>query len=163
MPKRATLENQCATVGWPLRRLVASKCAARRWRLGSVSNASPEQVVAAHIEAGGAQASWCEGGAVNLLIKAAALDVLAERNLFQDRQDAVRRYLQAHLCVHRRASGCGMGCHRANQAPSPPGECGIALFVGEQYGGRDMGLTPHTRNCQSLTYSAKLALSNLRS
>lgn len=105
MPKRATLEDQCAAVGWPMRRLIASKTAAKKWSLGSVSNAAPEQVVAAHFEAGGAQASWCEGGAMNLLIKAAALDVLAERNIFQDRQDAIRRYLEAQLTLLREHKG----------------------------------------------------------
>lgn len=34
---------------------------------------------------------------MNLLLKASALDILAERNMFQDRQDAVRRYLEAQL------------------------------------------------------------------
>jgi hypothetical protein len=88
-----------------MRRLIASKTAAKRWSLGSVSDAAPEQIVAAHFEAGGAQASWCEGGTMNLLIKAAALDVLTELNIFQDRQDAVRRYLEAQLTLLQEHKG----------------------------------------------------------
>ena len=99
MPKRATLEDQCVAIGWPIRRLRASKSRKNCWSLGPVSDARPEQIVAAYIEGTGAQTSWCEGGSLNLLIKAAALDILAERNIFHDRQDAVRRYLEAQLTL----------------------------------------------------------------
>jgi hypothetical protein len=42
---------------------------------------------------------WCEGGSVNLLMKAASLDVLARLNTFSDRADAVRRFSEAQFTI----------------------------------------------------------------
>lgn len=99
MPKRTTLEDQCTAVAWPLRQLAAAKHSEKKWSLGTTTRVAPEQVVAAHLEERGADVSWCEGGSINVLIKAAALDALAIHNIFQDRQDAVRRYLEAQFTL----------------------------------------------------------------
>lgn len=99
MHNKLTLEDQSEKTGWPISRIKASRVSARKWSLGSVLNSAPEIVVAACIEAEGEKASWCEGGSINLLVKASALDVLTELNLFHDRQDAVRRKLEAQLSL----------------------------------------------------------------
>jgi hypothetical protein len=97
MPKRDTLESQCDVIGWPISSLHAVKNGPKCWSLGEVASARPEEVVACHINRSGSQTCWCEGGSINLLIKAAALDIFTERNEFQDREDAVERFLEAQL------------------------------------------------------------------
>jgi len=84
---------------WPLQRLGAARNGKKQWRLGNAVNVPPEVAVAEHVAAAGRLCSWCEGGSINLLIKAAALDTLARRNLFEDRSDAIRRYLEAQLTL----------------------------------------------------------------
>jgi len=44
--------------------------------------------------------SWCEGGPVLLLIRAAALDYLHEVNTFGSRSDACCRFTEAQLTIH---------------------------------------------------------------
>jgi len=47
----------------------------------------------------GASVNFCEGGSVLLLMKAAALDTLARLNTFNDRDDAINRYLEAQMVI----------------------------------------------------------------
>lgn len=99
MPRRPTLEVQCMEIGWPIHHFHATYLGKRLWSGAGESNAPPEIVVAASITGGGNVCSWCEGGSINLLIKAAALDALAKRNTFGDRSDAVSRFLEAQLTL----------------------------------------------------------------
>ena len=99
MPKRPSLEAQCEDIGWPLHVMHARYLGSKRWDDGQRSDLRPEEVVAARISAEGRLCSWCEGGSINLLMKAAALDVLAKRNLYNDRTDAIRRYLEAQCTI----------------------------------------------------------------
>lgn len=99
MHNKLTLEDQSVKIGWPISCIKASKVSARKWSLGSVLNSAPEIVVASCIEAEGEKVSWCEGGSISLLVKASALDVFTELNLFHDRQDAIRRTLEAQLSL----------------------------------------------------------------
>lgn len=99
MPKRPSLEVQCEQVGWPLHIMHARYLGNKRWNDDQNSNLGPEEVVAARFSAEGRLCSWCEGGSLNLLMKAAALDVLANRNFFHDRTDAVRRYFEAQCTI----------------------------------------------------------------
>jgi hypothetical protein len=69
--------------------------AEKRWNGHGELQKRPEEIAAASLRAAGSQCSWCEGGSMNLLMKAAALDFLAEKNHFNDRADAVRRYFEA--------------------------------------------------------------------
>jgi hypothetical protein len=105
MPKRDALETQCDVVGWPISRLHALKNGPKSWSLGDLAGLRPEDLVAHHIEKSGSLTCWCEGGSINLLIKAAALDVLTERNEFKDRADAVERFLEAQLSNLRNHGG----------------------------------------------------------
>jgi hypothetical protein len=59
--------------------------------------AAQRNFVAAQLAAVGFRCCWCEGGSLNLLMKAAALDVLVRRNIFGDREDAIRRFLEAQF------------------------------------------------------------------
>lgn len=96
---KPNLSEQCLAVGWPLEQLQISRTEDKRWCVGDTLTSKPELAAAAHIEGSGEVCSWCEGGAINLLIKAAALETLARLNLFDDRSDAVRRHLEAQLTV----------------------------------------------------------------
>lgn len=93
------LSDQCAAIGWPLEQLEAVLTSQKLWRCGSVDVPAPEEVAALHIESLGESCSWCEGATINLLIKAAALDTLVRLNTFDDRSDAVRRYLEAQFTI----------------------------------------------------------------
>lgn len=69
------------------------------WAIEAATDLCPEDVVANAVLLAGNKCSWCEGGSVNLILKAAALEALARRNQFNDREDAVRRFLEAQLTL----------------------------------------------------------------
>jgi len=71
----------------------------KSWAYEGATNLYPEEVVAKSLLATGNKCSWCEGGSVNLLLKAAALKTLARRNFFKDRKDAISRLLEAQLTI----------------------------------------------------------------
>ena len=93
------LEAQCAELGWSLHVMHAEYLDNKSWHEGSLYTLNPEEIVANLIFAQGRLCSWCEGGSVNLLMKAASLDFLAARNPFGDRQDVVRRYFEAQCTI----------------------------------------------------------------
>lgn len=92
------LESQCSEIGWSLSIAEASFLGRGKW-LDEDVEGEPEQIIADRLSAQGAECSWCEGASVLLLVKAAALDTLAARNIFNDRTDAIRRYLEAQLTL----------------------------------------------------------------
>lgn len=99
MPTRSSLESQCQMVGWELTTLGAIKAGKKTWSYQGRDDLTPEEVVVRAMTAAGGDCSWCEGGSINLLLKAATLPVLARRNIFNDRQDAICRYLEAQLTI----------------------------------------------------------------
>jgi hypothetical protein len=48
----------------------------------------------------GYDGSFCEGGAVLLILKSLCLEKLVEANMFKSREDACKRYLEAQLAIH---------------------------------------------------------------
>lgn len=60
----------------------------------------PERAVWLHLKEEGYEGSYCEGGAVLIMIRAAALDVLARLNAFGSREDACSRFTEAQLKIH---------------------------------------------------------------
>ena len=63
----------------------------------------PEEAVAHTIERNGARLQWCEGGGINLLMKAACLDLLVDKLFPSDREAAVRRYFEAQCKLLERS------------------------------------------------------------
>jgi hypothetical protein len=63
----------------------------------------PEIDALNHFLAQGYTGSYCESGPVLLLIRAAALDVLAQFN-FRDRSDACTRFTEAQLTIYKESS-----------------------------------------------------------
>lgn len=63
----------------------------------------PELDALNHFLAQGFTGAYCEGGPVLLLIKAAALDVLAQFN-FRGRSDACARFTEAQLTIYKESS-----------------------------------------------------------
>jgi hypothetical protein len=61
----------------------------------------PELEVWRYFSSRGFRGAYCEGGPVLLLIRAAALDLLARINTFQSRQDACQRFTEAQLTIHK--------------------------------------------------------------
>ena len=86
-------------IGWSLSSLRAAKTGKGVWLFEGTDNLHPEEVVARAVSATGGNCSWCEGGSINLLLKAATLPVLSHRNPFNKRQDAIRRFLEAQLTI----------------------------------------------------------------
>jgi len=96
---KITLSDQCSNVGWSLTEVLAQKHDKRLWSLDEGLAGLPEEVVGQMFASSGARVSYCEGGSILLLMKAAALETLAARNSFGDRVDAVNRYLEAQMTI----------------------------------------------------------------
>lgn len=64
----------------------------------------PEIAALKYYEKNGFVGSSCEGGAILLLIRAAALDKLTELNTFKSREDACTRFTEAQLVIHKDSS-----------------------------------------------------------
>ncbi len=100
MPPETTLQIQCAAVGWPLRVEFATPgLRAQGWLSASGDLVGPELLILERFSEQGQRGCWCEGGSINLLMKAASLEVLARRNTFHDRTDAIRRYFEAQCTI----------------------------------------------------------------
>ncbi|MBI6943821.1 VRR-NUC domain-containing protein [Pseudomonas putida] len=96
---KATLAQQCEGIGWSITDLVAHKHDKRSWSINGGAAGLPEEVVGQTYATGGARVSYCEGGSVLLLLKAAALETLARLNTFNDRDDAIVRFLEAQMTI----------------------------------------------------------------
>lgn len=87
------LEEQCSLLGVPHEKLPGLDFRGR-----------PEFVAWGYFSSLGYTGGYCEGGAVLLLIRAAALDVLASINIFGSRRDAGTRFTEAQLAIHKEHS-----------------------------------------------------------
>ena len=85
----SALPKQCAHLGIDLERLE-----------GLEFNGDPERTAWKYFLENGYFGSYCEGGALLLLIRAAALDTLEQLNPFKSRQDACLRFTEAQLKIH---------------------------------------------------------------
>jgi len=83
------LSTQCEQLEIPIREIE-----------GLNYESHPEQVAWLHLKEDGYEGSYCEGGAVLIMIRAAALDVLASLNTFGAREDACNRFTEAQLKIH---------------------------------------------------------------
>lgn len=61
----------------------------------------PEIAALKYFESRGFIGSHCEGGAILLLIRSAALDILTRLNTFHSRKDACTRFTEAQLLIHK--------------------------------------------------------------
>lgn len=84
------LADQCAEIGIAYQKIT-----------GLNFSQNPEKAALKHFSDQGWQGSYCEGGAVLVLIRAAALDILEALNPFKSREDACRRFTEAQLEIHR--------------------------------------------------------------
>jgi len=94
-----SLKEQCKAISWPLTTNYARSIGQKAWATEFAEDLYPEEVVANTVLADGGRYSWCEGGSLNLMLKAAVLEVLAHRNFFNEREDAVSRYFEAQLSI----------------------------------------------------------------
>lgn len=90
-----TLKAQCEQINWPLHTMYALKMSPGKWKEGQDSGLRPEQVVVTRLAAENRESCWCEGMGINILMRAAALDVLTKRSIFygtnhSPREDAIR-------------------------------------------------------------------------
>lgn len=100
MTRLPKLQQQCVSLGWPLVTEFAERAQQTNgWLSVSGDVVGPELLVLQRFETQGECGCWCEGGSINLLMKAAALEVLASLNTFRDRRDAVRRYFEAQCTI----------------------------------------------------------------
>ena len=73
MRKKSKLDLQCDEVGWPLNTTHGYYVGSGKWSFDEIISCGPEEFVAAQLAAVGFRCCWCEGGSLNLLMKAAAL------------------------------------------------------------------------------------------
>ena len=85
----SALPRQCAHLGINLERLEDLEF-----------NGDPERTAWKYFSENGYTGSYCEGGALLLLIRAAALDTLEQLNPFKSREDACLRFTEAQLKIH---------------------------------------------------------------
>ena len=90
-----TLKAQCEQINWPLHTMHALKIGTGKWKEGLDSDLKPEQVVVTRLAAENRESCWDEGRGIYLLMKAAALDVLTKRSIFNGtwispRENAIR-------------------------------------------------------------------------
>ena len=85
------LADQCTEIGIAYQRIPGLNFAT-----------CPEQTAFKHFSGQGWQGSYCEGGAVLMLIRAAALDILEVLNSLRSREDACRRFTEAQLEIQRK-------------------------------------------------------------
>lgn len=83
------LEEQCREMGLGFERLT-----------GLAEIRHPERAVWDYYQQLGYVGGYCEGGVILLLIRAAALPVLAGLNTFGSHDDACRRYTEAQMTIH---------------------------------------------------------------
>ncbi len=93
------LPDQCKQAGWSLEKLSVERLHDGTWTHDQFRAKEPELLAAAYFVDRGYKVSWCEGGTIKLLMKAAALETLAKHNYFNDRSDAITRYLEAQLTL----------------------------------------------------------------
>ena len=89
--------EQCASVGWTLLDIEIPKVRGA-WVCNGCSFKRPEEAVAENFGQAGAQVSWCEGGSVNLLMKAASLDWLSQN--VRRFGNPVTNYFEAQCKAH---------------------------------------------------------------
>ena len=90
-----TLKAQCEQINWPLHTMHALKIGAGKWKEGQDSDLKPEQVVVTRLAAENRESCWDEGRGISIVMRAAALDVLTKRSIFNGtqfspREDAIR-------------------------------------------------------------------------
>lgn len=85
----SALPRQCAHLGIGLERLE-----------GLEFHGDPERTAWKYFSKNGYIGSYCEGGALLLLIRAAALDTLEQLNPFKSHEDACLRFTEAQLKIH---------------------------------------------------------------
>ncbi len=84
------LSEQCQHMKLPLERLINAN-----------HDLSPEKAAWEHYRREGFVGSYCEGGAILILIRASALDFLTSVNTFKSRIDACERFTEAQLSIHQ--------------------------------------------------------------
>src|SRR5260370_8452231 len=112
MRKKSKLDLQCDEVGWPLNTTHGYYVGSGKWSFDEIISCGPEEFVAAQLAAVAFRCCWCEGGSLNLLMKAAALDVLVRRNIFGDRESS------AALAAISSGSGIGSSKRRDQDTSS---------------------------------------------
>lgn len=107
--RRLLSENQTLTkAGWAEALLLlplSEQCHHMKLPIERLINANhdlpPEIAAWENYRREGFVGSYCEGGAILILIRAAALDLLASVNTFNSRIDACERFTEAQLSIHQ--------------------------------------------------------------
>jgi len=100
------LEEQCHLLGIAYEKLS-----------GLEFHGHPELAAWHYFSSSGYSGGYCEGGPVLLLIRAAALDILARINPFGSRQDACTRFTEAQLTIHQQHSDLILNAIRSAETP----------------------------------------------
>jgi hypothetical protein len=94
------LARQCTTYGLRVETIAAQRTAdTKLWQHPKVVFRHPEEIALSFYKDRGYCGCWCEGGTLNLLMKAACFPVLVRYNSFGERQDARSRYFEAQCTI----------------------------------------------------------------
>ncbi len=93
------LAKQCAELNLSIEKFQCTRALSTKLWIGNdYLPCRPELIALSTYKDRGYEGTWCEGGTLKLLMKAASFQVLVENNLFSCRTDACRRCFEAQ-CV----------------------------------------------------------------
>ena len=95
-----SLSDQCSALAISIDKLELRR-SGNQWQFGNSSFDRPEAAALAYYQNEGFLGACCEGGPILLTLKAAGLDWLVKNNTFQDRNDAINRYLEAAIQISK--------------------------------------------------------------
>lgn len=96
--KKQSLAKHCETLGIPFE-VIPLPRDDQGWRVGNSFFKRPERAALQLFTNKGWQGTHIEGGPILLTMKAAGLDWLIANNTFNDKEDAIRRYLEASIHI----------------------------------------------------------------
>ena len=94
------ITDQCAKLKVELRQLALPRLQ-KKWVVGEKEFSKPEPAALEFFLQRGYNGTYCEGGPLLLLLKSMIFRFLVKINIFQDRTDAIRRFLEAQLTIHK--------------------------------------------------------------
>ncbi|MBU4233415.1 MAG: VRR-NUC domain-containing protein [Proteobacteria bacterium] len=103
MGKKKEVKNiadQCAKLKVELRQLALPRLE-KKWVVAEKEFSKPETAALEFFLQRGYIGTCCEGGPLLLLLKSMIFRFLVKINIFQDRTDAIQRFLEAQLTIHK--------------------------------------------------------------
>ena len=97
---KENITDQCSKLNVELRQLALPRLK-NKWVVAEKEFSKPEHAALEFFLQRGYLGTCCEGGPLLLLLQSMIFKFLVKINIFQDRTDAIRRFLNAQLTIHK--------------------------------------------------------------